>query len=98
MKNESSLSRGLVIFLILSVGTFPFAAFTWADPYEPSSDSQILERLFAQKIPPALRETRKLRAELSRRPGDLDLALALAQRYLALARAEGDPRYAGYAQ
>lgn len=44
------------------------------------------------------RGLRRLRAQLSADPHNLELATTLAQRYVRLARAESDPRYNGYAQ
>jgi tetratricopeptide (TPR) repeat protein len=68
-----------------------------AEPYVPADDAVVLERL-----PPAgdprLREARLLASRLAERPDDIDLALEIARRYLALGRAEGDPRYFGLAQ
>ena len=68
-----------------------------AAPYQPSQDSEILERLPARDDPQQ-RELRRLRTNLSSNPGNLPLALDLARRHLAIGRAEGDPRYTGYAE
>jgi hypothetical protein len=43
-------------------------------------------------------ELRQLRASLAASPSDSELAATLAARYFALAAAEGDPRYVGYAE
>lgn len=45
-----------------------------------------------------MREMRALGAELRKRPGDLDTAMRLAGRQLAMGVAEADPRFVGYAQ
>jgi tetratricopeptide (TPR) repeat protein len=68
-----------------------------ARPYTPASGAEVVEVLPA-RADPAQRELQRLRAELSAAPGDLALASGLARRYLAIARASGDPRYLGYAQ
>ena len=47
---------------------------------------------------PALLELRQLRSRLADNPNDLERATQLAQRYIEYGRAEGDPRYYGYAQ
>ena len=69
-----------------------------AAPYTPASDSQVLERLPIKPGDPVARELRDMRAALAARPGDAQLAEALARRYFDLAMAEGDPRYIGYAE
>ena len=70
---------------------------TAAAPHIPADGNQVVERL-PSRADPVQRELLRLRGELSRRPGDLGLASALAQRYIEQARADGDPRYLGYAQ
>jgi hypothetical protein len=66
-----------------------------ATPRVPASDSEVVETL------PALaawsRDERRLRQDLAQHPRDESTALAAAEAYLALARAQGDARYAGYA-
>lgn len=68
-----------------------------AAPFRPTSDAQILERLPTAGSS-AVRELRRLHAELARSPENLPLAVRVARRDIALARGEGDPRYNGYAQ
>ncbi|HQS57466.1 MAG: hypothetical protein B7Y56_07815 [Gallionellales bacterium 35-53-114] len=67
-------------------------------PYIPASDAEVLEQLPFKANDPVTRELRRLRAELSENPQNLDKAVTLAQRYYQLALADGDPRYIGYAQ
>src|SRR5689334_6979147 len=76
--------------LALLCGTGPAAG----APRVPTDDGEVLERV------PRLAEPRvaELSARLAADPRDLEAALALADRYAALARATQDPRYAGYAQ
>ena len=66
-------------------------------PFVPSDSRQVLERL-----PPRTgREWQaiaSLRAELAREPRSAPIAAELAQRYLELFRAEGEPRLVAYAQ
>ena len=62
-----------------------------AEPYVPADDSQVLVRLPETA-------TSDLRARLARDPDNLPLALEVARTYIRAARAEGDPRYNGYAQ
>ena len=68
-----------------------------ATPRIPADGNQVVERL-PSRFDPVQRELRRLRSELSAKPGDPGLASALAQRYIEQARIEGDPRYLGYAQ
>jgi hypothetical protein len=70
----------------------------YAAPYIPKEDSVVLEHLPVRPGDPVARELRQLRTELSANPRKRDTALRLAERYFALANAEGDPRYVGYAQ
>ena len=68
-----------------------------AVPFIPNDDTEVLERLRTSADPQA-RELRRLRKLLAQDPGDLRLAVRLARRYGEIGRAEGDPRYFGYAQ
>jgi tetratricopeptide (TPR) repeat protein len=78
-----------------ALAVFPQAAH--AAPFTPSNDRQVIERL-PRRADPLQRELQALRAELAARPRDLPLATRAAQRYIAAARSETDPRYYGYAQ
>ena len=69
-----------------------------AAPYVPKDDSVVLEHLPVRPSDPVARELRQLRAELAASPRNRDTAIRLAERYFALANAEGDPRYVGYAE
>lgn len=105
MSRSATATRTIRTFII---GTFidiaraltiaSFAAAAQAAPYVPKNDAAVLERLAVRPGDPVARELRRLRAELSLDPRDLDVALRLAERYFELAGAEGDPRYTGYAQ
>lgn len=82
---------GLLAVLVLA----PLPART--EPYLPSKDSQVVERLPARGDPDQ-RELARMRSLLRQEPANMRLAAELARRYLALARTDGDPRYLGYAQ
>ncbi len=79
--------------LLLFCGCHAYAA-----PFIPASDNTVLEQLPFKASDPVSGELRRLRAELSQNPHNLDKAVTLAQRYYQLALADGDPRYIGYAQ
>jgi hypothetical protein len=82
-----------ILFLLL----LPAATVT-ATPHIPDGDAVVLERLPSRRDDPAMAELRRLRAAVTRAPGDSAAATQLAQRYFDLANAEGDPRYVGYAE
>ncbi|HEY0824916.1 MAG TPA: hypothetical protein VGD76_14100, partial [Ramlibacter sp.] len=65
-------------------------------PFTPASDGEVVERLPVASDP-ALRTVESLRRQLASRPADARLRLDIAERYFALAMAQGDPRYVGYA-
>lgn len=69
-----------------------------AAPFVPQSDDEVLETLPATLGDARSRELNRMRAALRADPHNLQLAVALAQRYHAEVAAEGDPRYIGYAE
>ena len=82
---------GLLLGLILVLGGRSLEA----APHIPASASTVLERV------PAVAATQKLeplRARLAAHPEDLQSALALAQGYLDIGRANADPRFVSYAE
>lgn len=68
-----------------------------AAPYIPDSPNQVLEKL-PKTINSSSTTFNRLRSELSSNPNNIALATKLAQLYIEQSRAEGDPRYLGYAQ
>ena len=68
-----------------------------AEPFVPVDDTMVLERLPAAKDS-KIAELRRLHAGLARQPDNLNLAIAVAQRDVAAARALFDPRFNGYAE
>jgi len=69
-----------------------------AAPRVPADAREVLERLPIRPADPIAAELRSLRAVAAAAPADPAAAGALARRYFALAMAQGDPRYVGYAQ
>ena len=67
-----------------------------AAPFTPAGDDEVVERL-PLAADPALRAVESLRRQLASRPADAALRLDIAERYFALAMAQGDSRYVGYA-
>jgi tetratricopeptide (TPR) repeat protein len=90
------MSRFFVVISTLALLLQP----TWigAAPYRPTDDSKVLERLPLKPTDPIARELRQLREALAQSPNDPAKALAIAEKYIDLAGAEGDPRYVGYAE
>ena len=71
---------------------------TYAEPYRPTDDTQILQQLSFKASDPVAREIDSLRTNLRRNPRDLESAVKLATRYIEQGRSEGDPRFLGQAQ
>ena len=84
-----------VIALLLAVW-LPVGS-TGAAPFLPTDDSQILEAGLPN-ADPRIRQMRRVAAQLADDPGNLELAMDLAARQLAMGVAEADPRLVGYAQ
>lgn len=87
-----SVQNAIGLWLALTLAPLAHAA-----PYIPADGAQVIERL-PSRNDPALRELKRLRAELAANPQNLALALDLARRYINQSREKGDPRYTGYAQ
>jgi thioredoxin-like negative regulator of GroEL len=68
-----------------------------AEPFRPTGDAEVLERL-PTPGDASKRELRALRRTLQEDPDNLALATELARRYIAIGRRDFDPRYNGYAQ
>lgn len=66
-----------------------------AQPYLPSRDDEVLERLPDAAGAATLQ---RLRLQLDQRPGDLDAALHLAREHIEQTRRSGDPRSLGRAE
>ncbi|MFC5480002.1 hypothetical protein [Massilia suwonensis] len=83
--------------IIVSLACAAAVTAAGAAPYIPASGAQVLERL-PGGLDPARRQLQGLRTALAANPRNLDLATALAQRYIEQSRRDGDPRYLGYAE
>jgi predicted Zn-dependent protease len=70
----------------------------YSEPYRPTDDAQILERLSFNAADPVARELDSLRTDLRQNPRNLESAVKLAARYIERGRSEGDPRFLGHAQ
>ncbi len=72
---------------------------SYAKPFIPEQDSQVIERLPEQLFQSKTNSKIKLlRAQLKTHPDDWPAASQLAQHYIELAKTRADPRYMGYAQ
>lgn len=81
-------------FLLLTIALSAPAA---AEPFVPTDDAQVLERL-PDRSGVEYRELKALKAKAAAEPDDVEAAVALADAYYGISRREGDPRYLGYAQ
>ncbi len=70
----------------------------YSEPYQPTEDAQVLQRLSFKASDPVARRLDSLRTNLRRNPRDLESAVKLATRYIEQGRSEGDPRFLGQAQ
>jgi Tfp pilus assembly protein PilF len=86
--------RKILIFTIWFLCLAANVYVTNAAPYRPANDNTVLARLPVTGD----QALRQLRARWKADPDNAPIAVALARRYLRLERAEGDPRYLGYAQ
>ena len=91
--------RTAAVLLAVLMGLGPWTtAPTWAEPFVPINDDQVLERVRPEREVEGWRSARRLRSQLRQHPGDRGLAVRYASQALELARALGDPRHIGYAQ
>lgn len=96
---RAALLRTAALVLLVAVPAI-VALVAWpsrgtADVFVPDRDELIVDTVPASS---AIRGLNRLRTALARDPQNLPLALQVARRYIELARADGDPRYLGYAQ
>jgi hypothetical protein len=87
-----------VLWLAAALGCAAMPSLGVAAPFLPESDAQVLERLPGTPGDAQAREVRARRAALANDPRNLALALEAARADVTRARAEGDPRFLGYAQ
>ena len=92
------LSRMFLVLLVLGWSTMNHVDQTYSEPYRPTDDRQVIERLSFKASDPIARELDSLRTDLRRNPRNLDSAVKLAARYIEQGRSEGDPRFLGQAQ
>jgi tetratricopeptide (TPR) repeat protein len=91
-------SRLLLVLLVLGWPTMSRISSAYPEPYRPTDEAQVLERLSFKATDPAAREIESLRADLRNNPRHLESAVKLATRYIERGRSEGDPRFLGQAQ
>ena len=89
------MKKIIVLFLLFIL---QIKSGSYAKPYLPQNDSQIIERLSTKVGGNPSAEVRNLRSEIGKNPKDLKLALKIAKRFIELSRIESDPRYLGYAE
>jgi predicted Zn-dependent protease len=87
-----------MLLMVFGWSTISQVDTSYAEPYRPTDDAQVLERLSFKATDPAAREIESLRANLRNNPRHLESAVKLATRYIEQGRSEGDPRFLGQAQ
>jgi tetratricopeptide (TPR) repeat protein len=85
--------RAFIAGCLLALASLP----SFAAPFTPSNDAEVVERLPATANDPSVRRVGSLRKQLAARPEDVGLRLEIGRRYFDMAMAQGDPRYVGYA-
>ena len=90
-------SRLLLVLLVLGWSTMSRISSAYPEPYRPTNDTEVLERLSFKATDPIARELETLRADLQYNPRHLESAVKLAARYIEQGRSEGDPRFLGQA-
>lgn len=90
--------RTLTLFTVLAGLLLVQISTASPEPYRPSDDVQVLERLSFKASDPVARELATLRTNVRENPRDLESAVRLATRYIEQGRSEGDPRFLGQAQ
>lgn len=91
-------SRLLMGLMVLGWSTMGQISPACSEPYSPTDDTQILERLSFKASDPIAHEVESLRIDLRNNPRHLESAVKLATRYIEQGRSEGDPRFLGQAQ
>ena len=92
------MTRFLTILAVLGWVTLCQASIASSEPYRPTDDAQVLERLSFKTTDPIAREIETLRADLRNNPRHLESVVKLATRYIEQGRSEGDPRFLGQTQ
>lgn len=90
----NSIPRVLLPVLLMSL----MAGAVTAEPFRPTDAATVLERLPMNRGDERARTLAADRARLAAAPKDPVLAMKVASAYYAMAGAEGDPRYIGYAE
>ena len=91
-------SRMFLVLLVLGWSTMNHIDPAYSEPYRPTDDAQVLERLSFKTSDPIAQKLSALRSDLQRNPNNLESAVQLATRYIEQGRSEGDPRFLGQAQ
>lgn len=96
MNRTQSTSKSITLGLAAILVAHALGA--GAEPFVPTNDQQVLERVRVVALDPAARELRSLRAALAADPCDPERAAAFVRCCLERSRADGDPRHLGHAQ
>ncbi|MDK2742700.1 MAG: hypothetical protein NDI90_07265 [Nitrospira sp. BO4] len=97
-RNPMTRPWSRMTLVVLGWLTLNQVSIAFSEPYRPTDDAQVLERLSFKASDPVARKLETLRADLRRNPQHLESAVKLATRYIEQGRSEGDPRFLGQAQ
>ena len=89
--------RTLLLALWIAAIAIVAIAGAGAEPFVPSGDDVVVERL-PEQGDPTLKELKRMRAVLANDPRNLDTATRVARHAIEAARATGDRRFLGQAQ
>ncbi len=92
------MARLLTVVSVVGWFMLSHVGAAYAEPYRPTDDTQVLQRLSFKASDPIVREIDTLRTKLRGNPDNLESAVKLATHYIEQGRSEGDPRFLGQAQ
>lgn len=92
------MARLLTVVSVVGWFMLSHVGAAYAEPYRPTDDTQVLQRLSFKASDPFVREIDTLRTKLRGNPDNLESAVKLATHYIEQGRSEGDPRFLGQAQ
>lgn len=90
--------RPFIVLILLGWFLLDQVGIASSEPYRPTDNAQVLERLSFKVSDPIARELETLRTALRQDPRHIESAVTLATRYIEQGRTEGDPRFLGQAQ
>jgi Flp pilus assembly protein TadD len=94
----SNRCKSLVTWFGICMTVMSLVMVANSEPYVPTNDGMMLEKLRTTAFDPGAHEIRELRTRLTADPTNLSLACEYARRCIERSRADADPRFLGRAQ